>query len=64
MINKINDQKNLIQENLKIMNNKPSKEQYEKLLELRHSVIQKIGFLIQIIRNLKKKIKFYKNEAN
>ena len=63
VINRINDQKNLIEENLKIMQNNSSGKHYKEFLKVKMSVLKKIEFLVNVIRNLKRKIKNYKNEA-
>ena len=57
VINRINDQKNLIEENLKIMQNNSSGKHYEEFLKVKMSVLKKIEFLVNVIRNLKRKIK-------
>jgi hypothetical protein len=63
IISKINEQKNLIETNLKIIKNNKNNKNYGKFLEIKKNVSEKIAFLISVIRNLKKKIKNYKNEA-
>lgn len=62
VINKINDQKNLIERNFKIIRRNTDGNNQENVIE-KKNVIKKIGMLVKIIRNLKKKIKIYKNEA-
>lgn len=62
VINKINDQKNLIERNFKIIRRNSDGNNQENVIE-KKNVIKKIGMLVKIIRNLKKKIKIYKNEA-
>ena len=61
VINKINDQKNLIEENLKIMHSNSNGKHKDEFLEVKKNVSKKIGFLVNVIRTLKKKIQNYKN---
>ena len=63
VINKINDQKNLIEENLRIIHSNSNGKHKEEFLEVKKNVSKKIGFLVKVIRKLKKKITNYKNEA-
>jgi hypothetical protein len=63
VINKINDQKNLIEENLRIIHSNSDGKHKEEFFEVKKNVSKKIGFLVNVIRKLKKKITNYKNEA-
>lgn len=63
VINKINDQKNLIEENLKIIHDRSNGKQNEEFMEIKKGVIKKIGFLVNVIRKLKNKIKKYKKDT-
>ena len=63
VINKINDQKNLIEENLRIIHSNSNRKNKEEFFEVKKNVSKKIGFLVKVIRKLKKKITNYKNEA-
>ena len=63
VINKIHDQKNLIEENLKVINRNSDGKHKEEFQEVKKSVSKKIGLLVSVIRTLKRKIQNYKNEA-
>lgn len=63
IISKINDQKHLIELSLKVIRNNKDHKNYGRFVEIKKNVSKKIAFLVNIIRNLKKKIKTYKNEA-
>lgn len=63
VINKINDQKKLIEENLRIIHNNSENKPLKEFREIKKSVLKKISYLVKVIRKLKKKIKNYKNEV-
>jgi hypothetical protein len=64
IINKINDQKNLIEENLRLIRQNSNKNKYEEYLKIKKNLTNKISYLVNVIHKLKNKIKDYKNEAN
>jgi hypothetical protein len=63
IINKINEQKNLVELNLNLIRNNKNHKNYGRFLVIKKNLSKKIAFLVNLIRNLKKKIKKYKNEA-
>ena len=63
IINKINVQKNLIEKNLRIIRKNTNKKNCEEFRQIKKNVSEKIAYLVNVIKNLKRKIKNYKNEA-